>query len=124
MRSRVRAAAVTATSLVLALGLTGCGSNHHQTVPTTAPTTSVAPSSTTQPDTGPYDWTRADSSALALGGGASSTLASIVTPVGGSPWIVAGTRTAPGGSTTATIWTSADGSSWSSTPLTGSHVAS
>src|ERR1700722_2096318 len=107
MRSRVRTAAVTAISLVLALGLAGCGSNHHQTVPRTAASPSVAPSSTTQPDTGPYDWTRAESPALALGGGASSTLASIVTPVGGSPWIVAGTRTAPDGSTTATIRTAA-----------------
>jgi hypothetical protein len=128
MRSRVRSGAVTATltatALVLALGLASCGSNHHQTVPPTVPTTSAPPSSTTQPDTGPYDWTRAASPALALGGGASSTLAAIVTPVGGSPWIVAGTRTAPDGSSTATIWTSADGGSWSSTALTGPDVDS
>jgi hypothetical protein len=108
----------------MALGLASCGSSHRRAVPTTAPATSTSTSSTTQPDTGPYDWARATSPALALGGGVSSNLASIVTPAGGSPWIVAGTRTAPDESTTATVWRSPDGSSWSSTALTGPHVDS
>ena len=128
MRSRARRAAVSANliavALTLTLGLASCGSNRHRAVPSTAPTSSTPTTGATQPESGPYDWTRVASPALAIGGGESSTLAAVVTPVGGSPWMVAGTHTAADGSTTATVWTSPDGGSWTATPLTGPHVDS
>jgi hypothetical protein len=95
------------------------GSNNSTTLPTTALTTTTAP-----PDDEPYDWVRAASPALAVGGGASGTLAALLAPAGSAGWIVAGTRLAADGSSTATVWTSRDGSSWRSTPLTGPQVDS
>jgi hypothetical protein len=131
------AALATIAILATALGLASCGSSSgHQAAPSTAspptsspPTsgpssTTTAPAGTTQSAPGPYDWTRAASPALAIGGGASSSLAAIVAPAGGSPWIVAGTRLGADGSSTATVWSSATGASWRATALTGPQVDS
>ena len=82
------------------------------------PATTVAPTTTTQlPEDAadPYVWTRLDPPAL--GGGAATTLAAVLAPGAADVWTVAGTRIAPSGSTAATLWTSPDGRSWSSSPL-------
>jgi hypothetical protein len=122
--------------LAAALALVSCGgSSRHQTSPasvgsnnnttTTTPQPSTAQTTTTAPpEGGPYDWVRAASPALAVGGGASSTLAAVLAPAGSAGWTVAGTRLGADGSSTATVWTSTDGSSWRSTPLTGPQVDS
>lgn len=61
-----------------------------------------------------------DSSAsLAVGGGPTTSLAGVVPPASGSPWQIAGTRTNPDGTTTATVWTSPDATTWTATPLSG-----
>ncbi len=137
MRARTPAAAVVASigaaALVMALGLTGCGSSHNRAVPTTtpttptsrsAPTTTPRPASTTQPAPGPYTWTRESSPILAVGGGPSSTLAAVLPPNGPTPWLIAGTRTGADGSSTATVWASTDANSWQPTSLTGPEVNS
>jgi hypothetical protein len=123
----------TAAVLAAALVLTSCGgSSRHQTSPASAgtnTTTTTQPATaqtttTAPPDDQPYDWVRAASPALAVGGGASSTLAGLLAPAGSAGWMVAGTRLAADGSSSATVWTSGDGSSWRSTPLTGPQVDS
>jgi hypothetical protein len=95
------------------------GTNATTTQPTTAQATNNSP-----PGNGPYEWVRAASPALNVGGGASSTLTAVLAPAGLAGWMVAGTRLAADGSSTATVWTSRDGSSWRSTPLTGPQVDS
>jgi hypothetical protein len=124
-------ARVIAAVLAAALVLAGCGSSPgHQAAPSTAsPTTPVTgptslPAGSAGAATAPYDWTRAASPALAVGGGASSTLAAVLAPAGANPWIVAGTRLGADGSSTATVWTSSDGGSWHATALTGPQVDS
>jgi hypothetical protein len=126
---------MTAAVLAAVLGAVSCGgSSRHQTSPgpagsinssatTTRPTT-VQTTTTAPPDDEPYGWIRAASPALAVGGGASSTLAAVLAPAGSAGWIVAGTRLAADGSSTANVWTSRDGTSWRSTPLTGPQVDS
>jgi hypothetical protein len=120
------AATVTAAVVVTALALPGCGSNRQRALHPTATTTTTTapPESTTRADAGPYEWTRDASAAVAIGGGPSSTLAAVVSPTGGSPWIVAGTRTAQDGTSTATVWTSTDGGSWTAAALAGPLVDS
>jgi hypothetical protein len=120
-------AAVIVTVALAAGVLAGCGSSHRRAVPPPSPpppTTPAATSATTRPDTGPYEWTRAASPVLAVGGGASSTLAAVVAPSGGRPWTVAGTRLGADGSSTATVWTSADGAAWTAQAMTGPQVDS
>jgi hypothetical protein len=129
----------TAALLVAALGLVGCASSSdHESAPSTSrPTTAATTPATTPASTttsplaglprtapGPYDWTRAASPALAVGGGASSTLAAVLPPASLNPWIVAGTRLGADDSSTATVWTSPDGASWQATALTGLQVDS
>jgi hypothetical protein len=48
----------------------------------------------------------------------------VVAPSDGRPWTIAGTRLAADGSTTATVWTSADGAAWTAQALTGPQVDS
>ncbi len=100
---------------------------------TVAPTTTVAAAShstTTVPvkDTSsvdgatisPYTWARSSSAALRIGGGATSTLASLLAPASsGGGWLIAGTRTAADGHTTATAWTSPDAITWTTSSLPG-----
>ncbi len=55
-----------------------------------------------------------------LGGGATATLSAVVAPLApGGEWVVAGTETAGGGSTAATIWTSRSGRRWTAHALAG-----
>lgn len=99
----------------------GCGST--AATKRSAPPVTSGPTTTTTgpaPSTGPYDWGVAPSTALQVGGGPSSTLAAVLAPAGSlTSWLIAGTTTASDGSTTATVWTSPDALSWSSTALTG-----
>jgi hypothetical protein len=48
----------------------------------------------------------------------------VVAPSGGRQWTVAGTRLAADGSSTATVWTSANGTVWTAAALTGPQVDS
>jgi hypothetical protein len=128
MPSRSRPAAVRLTlaaALAAAtLGVVSCASsNPHRAALPTKPSIVPAPP-TTAPVAGPYDWARDASPALDIGGGASSILGAVLPPSNGSGWIVAGTRVASDGTSIATVWTSADGSSWSAAPLTGPQVDS
>jgi hypothetical protein len=47
-----------------------------------------------------------------------------LTPSGGNGWIVAGTRMSADGGTTATVWTSKSGTTWTAQTLTGPEVDS
>ncbi|MDQ2725430.1 MAG: glycoside hydrolase, partial [Actinomycetota bacterium] len=61
---------------------------------------------------------------LAIGGGPTTSLAGVVPPASGSPWQIVGTRTNPDGTTTATVWTSPDATTWTATALTGPGLIS
>ena len=117
------------TVLLAGVALAGCGGGHHHvTGPTTTTTPANATTTTTTP-TGPYQWSRAASPDLAIGGGPSSALSSVLAPGGSGAlrtldWLVAGTRLAADGSTTATVWTSLDTARWSAASLTGPQVDS
>ncbi len=137
MPARIRPAAAAARIGVALLGaavaLAGCGSGHHETSATTTPpastastagTTAPPSTSTSAPGAGSYDWTRDASATLAIGGGASSTLAAVLPGAATSPWLIAGTRLSPDGASTATVWTSADGTGWQAAALTGPQVDS
>ena len=147
MRARTRARAVAPlVALGLALTLTGCGRGHHGATrpvaatatqgPTAPPVTTTTAAATTPPgtqprptgsstsDQGPYRWSRSTSPALMIGGGASSTLSAVVAASGRAPWTIAGTRLAANGRSTATAWTSPNGTSWPAEPLTSAPVDS
>lgn len=62
---------------------------------------------------------------LAIGGGQGTTITAVLAPSAGGPgWVIAGTRTSGSASTAATVWTSPDGATWTSNPLTGAGVSS
>ena len=141
-RRPVRARGV-AAGLAVALVAAACG-GPKGAAPAALPGSSSAPAatSTTLPnDSNPYQWHVAASSALELGGGATSTLSALVAPGASGLWLVAGemsgsageaapARAAPtmgtgagadtgsaGGATRATVWTSADALHWNRTLL-------
>ena len=75
--------------------------------------------------TGSFSWSLDADAHLTLGGGPGATIAAVVAPSSGGPgWVIAGTRDNGSGSTTATAWTSPDGVTWASKPLTGGNVSS
>ncbi len=125
LRRRSVGPAAGAAVFVAAWLLAACGSSHpHAAAPAPATTQPPLAPPTTQAPAGPYVWTRESSPALALGGGASTTIAAVQAPSGGRPWLVAGTRASADGSTTATVWRSVDGVNWHAEPLTEPGVDS
>jgi hypothetical protein len=131
----LRHAAVVA---VLAVLLAACSSTDHRqanthppttnraTAPPTAPTTTPAKVATAPPGGALYDWTRGTGPAVADGSKPSSTLADVLAPSAGADglWTAVGTRSSGTGTTSATVWTSPDASTWSATALTGALVDS
>lgn len=106
----------------LALVLTGCSAGH--AAPGAArpvTTTVVPPTSTTQPPPrfapSPYAWDRSASTALAVGGGAGTTVATVIAPTVGQSWLAVGTRFSAAGVPSATVWTSSDGVTWKAAPI-------
>ena len=113
-----------ARSLLLVAALTAATSacsagSHHGHPPVTAATTSTIPATTTTTEPpqqfapSPYSWIRSASAALSLGGGPSATLSALLSPAGGGPWEVFGSRLDPNGSPSASVWSSTDAASWS-----------
>lgn len=81
----------------------------------------AAPTSTTEAPTryrpSPYTWQRSPAPALALGGGAGTTLAALIAPTINQSWMAVGTRQSAAGVPVATVWTSPDGVTWRSSPI-------
>ncbi|MBV9660654.1 MAG: hypothetical protein JO337_05810 [Acidimicrobiales bacterium] len=108
---------------LLATAVTACSSGgHRRAQSTTVPPTTVAPpTSSTEPAPvyapSPFVWQRETSPALALGGGATASLAALLPPGQSDPWTVVGTRVSETGTPAATIWTSGDGNSWTGSAL-------
>lgn len=99
-----------------ALLLAACG----RTVSATPPGSSPSPSAETGAIASPYHWQRSPSSALAVGGGASSTLAAVLAPALGSDvWVAAGTVTGADGTSRAAAWRSTDARHWRRVLLPG-----
>ena len=76
----------------------------------------------------PYVWARSTDPTLSIPAGPSSTIADLLAPSApGAPWLAVGARTAAAtapaqDTSTATVWSSADGVKWASTPLSGRTV--
>jgi hypothetical protein len=105
--------------IVLLVGCSGRGP-HSSSATTEVPSTPLATTTTTTtpPRTDvadPYTWNR--DALPQLGGGVGATLSAVLAPGQSNKWIVAGTRIAGSGATTATVWTSPDGSSWTAETL-------
>ncbi|HMC39940.1 MAG TPA: hypothetical protein VKI19_09785, partial [Acidimicrobiales bacterium] len=119
--ARARRAAWAAV-LLLAAGACSTPSRHPGGTP--APSTTVAPStSTTEPDRqyapSPFAWQREPAPVLDVGGGPSATLSSVLAPPLDGPWLVFGTRTDAAGRPQPMMWSSPDGTTWTSGPLGG-----
>lgn len=103
------------------LALAGCTSAHRHGAGTTTSTSAPAPTTTTTPAPvyapSPYSWDRADSAALALGGGPSATLTAVLAPQLTGGWLVFGSRSGSSGSPVATVWSSPDGHHWAASAL-------
>ena len=110
----------------VALVAGACGSSGATPTPASHPRSTSSPSSpaSTQSSSAPYHWAQDSAASLNVGGGPTTSLAGVVAPASGSPWLIAGTRTNPDGTTTATVWTSPDATTWTATPLTQPGVAS
>ncbi|MCU4184124.1 hypothetical protein K6U06_07115 [Acidiferrimicrobium sp. IK] len=112
---------------LVGFALAGCGGS---AAPVRSPSTTQAAGSAASPTTGlatgtTSTWSRATSPTLTVGGGATSTLSALQAPAQpGDDWLVAGTRTTAEGTSTATVWTSPDASTWTATALTGPGVDS
>jgi hypothetical protein len=118
-----------ALAATVALIAGSCSSGRHRasppTVPTTLSRTAATTTSTTLPlAVSPYTWSRVVSPVLDQGGGPTSTLASVLPPSAGQPWVIAGTQTDNQGEPTATVWTSINGSAWSEVTLPSAGVPS
>ncbi len=72
----------------------------------------------TQPSSSaPYGWQRDTGLSLELGGGTSSTLATVVAPAASGKWLIAGTQFSTSGPSVATVWTSSNAMSWTKAAL-------
>lgn len=79
-----------------------------------ANTTNSAPAAaaTTHGGFATYLWQRVDSPALSTESGSFGTLSAVLAPIATSQWLVAGTTYGLEGRSRATVWTSADATSW------------
>jgi hypothetical protein len=86
----------------------------------TSTSTTTLPPSTTPSKPVPYAWQRDAATALDIGGGSTVTLSAVLSPAGRhGDWMIAGTRLAASGTTTAMLWTSSDTRTWRPTALPG-----
>lgn len=98
----------------------GCSTSHHSAAASTSTSAPAATTSTEPPPQyapSPYSWQRAGSPTLAIGGGPSATLASVLAPQLTGSWLVFGSRTGTSGAPAATEWSSQDAIHWTATPL-------
>ncbi len=110
--------------MLIAVAVAGCGSTRARrsspTATTRPGTTSRAPSTASPAPS--YAWARLTGRALDLGGGPSTTLSAVLAPPApGGQWLVAGTRTGPGGPS-ATVWQSSDALTWQAATLPGADT--
>ena len=99
-------------AIVLLVGavMAGCSSSRPPARPKVTPTSVTQ---TTKPSSSAlYNWQRAESPSLALGGGSTSTLSSVVAPGPGGDWLIAGTQFTPTGGSVPTVWTSPNTVDW------------
>jgi hypothetical protein len=112
--------------IVSAAGLGACSSGH--SARPVASSTSLPVTTTTEPAPqyapSPYSWDRVTSPALAVGGGASATLAGAIPPELTGTWTVFGSRLDGTDTPSATVWSSPDALRWSSTALSASDLPS
>lgn len=108
----------TAVTVLAAAVLAACssGTGPHQSSAATGPSSTVK-QTTKRSVPAVYDWERDAGLSLALGGGTTSTLSSVLAPGSGGRWLIAGTQLSPSGASTATIWTSRDAISWTKANL-------
>jgi hypothetical protein len=108
---------VKATTLSLLAGavVAGCGGGP---LPRSSKVTPSTVAQATKPASSAlYDWQRDTDASLDLGGGATSTLSSLVAPGAGGKWLIAGTQFTTNGPSLATVWTSPNATNWSKTSL-------
>ena len=110
--------------VVAALVCASCTSGANRASPPASapvPTTLPMPTSTTEPPPhyapSPYSWDRSSAAALAVGGGAGTTISAIIAPAVAQPWVAFGTRISAGGVPTATEWTSPNGTTWTASAI-------
>jgi hypothetical protein len=112
----------TAATLLVGAVLAGCSSGSSPR--SSRATSSSTATQTTKPSSSSlYDWQRAGGLSLDLGGGATSTLSSVVAPGATGKWLIAGTQFTSTGSSVATVWTSPNTTSWSKADLPGPNSA-
>ena len=113
------AAAAFFACLVLLVSCSGRGPRPSSATTEVPPTSAATTTTTTTPPrtdvADPYSWTL--DAIPHLGGGVGATLSAVLAPGASNSWIVAGTRIAGSGATTATVWTSPDGNSWTAANL-------
>ncbi|MDQ6838186.1 MAG: hypothetical protein M3137_07630, partial [Actinomycetota bacterium] len=112
---------VVALAAAVMLSTVACGTNggitsHHDGSSSSAPASSAPPAGGVST---PYHWVLDRAASLGIGGGPTTSLASVLapTPSTGALWQIAGTTTNADGTTTATIWTSPDATAWTAAPL-------
>ena len=89
-----------------------------QLPPRSASATAPSVTQPTQPSSSaPYGWQRDTGLSLELGGGTSSTLATVVAPAASGKWLIAGTQFSTSGPSVATVWTSSNAMSWTKAAL-------
>lgn len=113
---------------MVAAGCTSHGS--HRSASTTVPRPpgpGPAPSTTVGPSPSSIRWTRDADPSLSIGGGTTATLAAALAPDASATWLLAGWRVGPDDVPTATVWTSANGTTWQAqtlpSPVAGSEAS-
>ncbi len=113
-----RGAVLVVTAVLTA---SACSSTHRPRATPVTSTTAAPVTTTTQPAPqyapSPYAWDRSTQPALAVGGGRSATLSAVLAPQLAGSWLVFGDRSDPAGRRRATMWSSADGTTWSAADL-------
>ena len=109
------------TVAIAAVLATACsGGGGRRAAPTTAPTNATTTTSTTSVPTQPLpvSWARLADPTLAVGGGPTATVSAVMAPaLGSTTWAIAGTRLTARGTSSPTVWTSADGRAWRATAI-------
>jgi hypothetical protein len=124
---RPRALVLVAAAGALGLVAAACSPTHRSARPAATSTSLPAATTTTEPPpqyaASPYDWDRATSPALAVGGGRSATLSAVLAPQITGSWSVFGTRLDASGTPSATMWSSPDAMGWTASPLAGAGAS-
>ncbi|MDQ6783350.1 MAG: hypothetical protein M3063_07905 [Actinomycetota bacterium] len=102
---------------------TACGGGSSTAIHRSHPPSASSPQSLPPADpslSSPYHWVAESAASLNIGGGATTSLGSVLAPapIAGSSWQIVGTRTNVDATTTATVWTSPDATTWTPASLT------